>query len=61
MIDRDGVHEKIQEIIDDLHAFGAANGLSLGWLLESLRSRLLNSSNRDIQDFVREQRRKALN
>jgi hypothetical protein len=56
-----GVHEKIQEIIDDLYAFGAANRLSLGWLCEAIRDRLLNSKDADIQDYVREQLRKKLN
>jgi hypothetical protein len=55
------LHEKIQEIIDDLYAFGAANRLSLGWLCETIRDRLLNSKDADIQAYVAEQRRKKLN
>jgi hypothetical protein len=60
MVD-DAVADKIQEIIDDLYAFGAAKRLSLGWLAEALRERLLHHPDADIQDFVREQRRKGLN
>jgi hypothetical protein len=61
MIDRDGVHEKIQEIFDEVNAFGAENRLSLGWALEEIRDRLLSSKDPDIQAYVREQLRKAAN
>jgi hypothetical protein len=60
MIDH-AVADKIQEIIDELHAVGAENRLSLGWLLETLRDRLLHHPSPDVQAFVREQLRKKLN
>jgi hypothetical protein len=53
MIDR-AVHEKV-------HAFGAENRLTLGWALEEIRSRLLRHTDPDVQAYVREQLRKALN
>jgi hypothetical protein len=55
------LHEKIQGIINELYDFGAENRLSLGWLCEAIRDRLLNHPDADIQAYVAELRRKKLN